>query len=95
VTTRVTFEHLVAIVNGDRELIVVLLEQGIIEQRDDGFCAADVDRALATKTLVRDLDVNWPGVDIILRLREELAEARRVLGTRSSDDADAETEPQD
>ena len=35
--------------------------------------------ALGWRTLWRDLDVEWPGIEIILRLVEELAAARRRI----------------
>lgn len=76
---KVTREQLIAIVEGDHELIGLLLREGVIEQRDDGWAADEVDRVLACRTLVRELEVNWAGVDIILRLRQELAVARRRI----------------
>lgn len=76
---RITFEQLVALVDDDRELVTALVSELIIERTDEGFCAEDVERALASRTLVRELDVNWAGVDVILRLREQLARARRRI----------------
>lgn len=77
--SRVTLEHLVALVDGDNELVSVLIERGIIELDDDGFTVGSVDRVLTSRTLVRELEVNWEGLEIILRLREQLATARRRL----------------
>jgi len=79
VKRRITLEELVALVDGDREFVSVLVKERVIEERDDGFRIEDVDRALATRTLVEELEVNWAGVDIILRLRSELASARRRI----------------
>jgi len=76
---KVTREQLIAIVDGDDELLVLLLREGVIEHRDDGWAADEVDRVLACRTLVRELEVNWAGVDIILRLRQELAIARQRI----------------
>lgn len=76
---RITFEQLVEIVEGDRELILLLVTEQVIEQHPDGFEAQTVDRVLASRTLIRELEVNIAGVDIILRLREELAEARKRI----------------
>ncbi len=74
-TQQITFERLVEIVDGDRELVTILIEHGVI-QTNDGFHPADVDRVLTCRTLVREFEVNLPAVDIILRLREQLAKAR-------------------
>ncbi len=81
----VTFETLVELVEGDHELVAVLIEEGLIVQDDDGFSPEQVDRALASRTLMRELEVNVAGVDIILRLRGELAAARRRLAELDPD----------
>jgi hypothetical protein len=43
------------------------------------FSAAMLERIRAADTLVHELDVNLPGVSVILRMREELASLRRRL----------------
>jgi len=78
-TTRFTYQHLVELVGGDHELIARLVEEGEIEQRDDAVSRVDVDRVLLARTLVRELEIDWPGVEVILRLVGELAEARRRI----------------
>ena len=88
---RITFEQLTSLVEGDGEFVNVLIENGMIESVDRGFCAEDVDRVLACRTLVRELEVNWAGVEIILRLRQELAVARaRLLELEATADRDAD-----
>jgi hypothetical protein len=76
-STRVTYEHLIAVVDGDHELIARLIEEGEIERREDG--AGVVDRVLIARTLVRELGIDWTGLDLILRLLGELGEARRRI----------------
>lgn len=71
-----TYQHLVELVDGDHELITRMVEEGIIEQRDDSTAVADVDRVLVTRTLVRELEIDWNGVDVILRLLRQLEAAR-------------------
>ena len=86
-TTRFTYQQLVELVEGDHELIGRLIEEGEIEQRDEGVAVVDVDRVLIARTLVRDLEIDWPGVDVILRLLSELARAReRIAELESADD---------
>lgn len=77
--TRFTYQHLVDLVGGDHELIALLVEEGEIEQTDDAVAVVDVDRVLLARTLVRELEIEWPGVDLILRLVSELAEARHRI----------------
>jgi hypothetical protein len=76
--TRLTYQHLLELVDGDDELIVRLVEEGII-QRGDDIVPVDVDAVLLARTLWRDLQVEWPGIEIILRLTAELAAARRRI----------------
>ena len=77
-TTRFTYQRLVELVDGDDELIAWLVDEGVIEQRDDDRVTVDLDSVLAARTL-RELEVDWSGIPIILRLRAELAAARRRI----------------
>lgn len=76
--TRFTYHHLVELVGGDEELIVRLVEEHIVEREGDSV-RIDVDSVLLARTLWRDLEVEWPGIEIILKLAAELAEARRKI----------------
>ncbi len=74
--SRHTYQRLVDLVGGDDELIARLVEEGEIERVDDDVALVNVDRVLIAQTLVRELEIDWPGVEVILRLQEELASAR-------------------
>lgn len=76
--TRLTYQHLLELVDGDDELLVRLVEEGFIERGDD-VVPVDVDAVLLARTLWRDLQVEWPGIEIILRLTAQLAAARRRI----------------
>jgi len=78
-TTRFTYQHLLALVEGDQELITHLLEEGLIVRGDDDRAIVDVDLVLVARTLWRDLEIEWPGIEVILRLRDQLVEARRRI----------------
>jgi hypothetical protein len=88
--TRFTYKHLLELVDGDDDLIARLVEEGEIVRRDDGdIVTVDVERVLVARTLLRELEVDWNGIEVILRLREELVNARRriaELEQGSSDD---------
>lgn len=77
--TRIDLEELVAIVGGDRDLIAILIRERVISTEAEGFELRDVDRVLAARTLVRELDIDAGAVELILHLREQLAAARREL----------------
>jgi hypothetical protein len=74
--TRFTYQRLVELVDGDGELIERLVEEGVIERRDGDRVLVDVDRVLLVRTLWRELEIDWPGIEVILRLRDELDQAR-------------------
>ncbi len=76
---RWTLERVLDLVEGDRELVEQLWELGVCERRDEGFSVEEVELVRVARVLVRELDVNWPGVDIILRMRAELIETRRQI----------------
>jgi hypothetical protein len=67
-----------SVLEGDREVLEALAESGLIEPMH-GYTIVDVEVARVARTLWRELDVNWEGVEIILRLRRELLETRRQL----------------
>ena len=73
---RFTYQGLLELVEGDHELIARLVEEGMIERRGDDRAMVDVDRVLLVRTLWRELEIDWPGVEVILRLRDELQAAR-------------------
>jgi|KBSSwiStaDraftv2_1062776.scaffolds.fasta_scaffold3537928_2 hypothetical protein len=75
---RYTYRQLIDLVEGDDELIAQLIEEGVIEERAGDRALVDVDSVLAARTL-RELEVDWSGIAIILRLRDELAAARRRI----------------
>jgi hypothetical protein len=77
--TRYTYQHLVELVDGDHELIARLVEEGVIEYQDDGVVPVDPDTVTLARTLWRELEVDWNGIPIILRLAAQLAAARRRI----------------
>ena len=77
--TRFTYQHLVELVEGDHELIAKLVEIGVIERADGDIVRVDVEHVMVARTLIRDLEIDGPAIDVILRLRDELARARRRI----------------
>ena len=76
-----SYARLLELVEGDQELIAQLVEHGLVEPRDDDRAMIDVDHVLVARTLWRDLEVDWPGIEVILRLLDDLAEERRKIAT--------------
>jgi hypothetical protein len=79
-TERISFEQLIEILGGDRELVITLVERGVIDRSPTGgYSPEQVERALVSFTLVRELDVNFEGVEVIVHLRERLLATQRQV----------------
>lgn len=75
--TRVTRAELLRFVRGDEELLQLLCEEGYVRPvRPD---VEDLELARLAHTLMHELDVNWPGVEIILRMRQEMLDMRQQV----------------
>ena len=75
--TRFTYQELLALVDNDASLIALLVEEGeILCDADSCIARVDIDRVLVARTLLRDLDITWPGAQVILDLRASLKAAQ-------------------
>lgn len=72
-------DHLVELLEGDQEVLERLFELAILDPQAREFPPTEVEKALVARTLVRELEVNWAGVEIILRLREEMLATRQQV----------------
>lgn len=70
--------ELLEVLGGDETFLEEAREAGLIHE-DEGYDVIVVERVRVARTLVRELDVNWPGVEVVLRLREELALTRQQV----------------
>jgi hypothetical protein len=75
--TRYTYQHLLDLVDGDDELLTRLRDEGLIEGGEQ--VAIDLDAVLLARTLWRDLEVDWPGIEIIVRLAARIRELEAAL----------------
>jgi hypothetical protein len=75
-----TWAALCELLGDDRELVDVLVAHGILPEPCDTVEDEQVEAALVARTLLRELEVNAPGVEIIVRLRAELIATRRQVG---------------
>jgi hypothetical protein len=70
---------LLELLEDDRELLELLIECGIVAA-GEGMCTDEqVGDALVARTLFRELEVNPPGIEIILRMRGEMIAMRRQV----------------
>ena len=79
-TERFTLEALIAFLDGDREVVDGLERAGFIERHLGGtYTPEEIEHARLAHVLLRELEVNWAGVEVILRMRTELLVTRRCL----------------
>jgi hypothetical protein len=72
-------QMLLELLQHDRELVDQLYELELLPRGADSFADEQVECALVARTLIRELEVNGPGVEIILRMRSELIATRRQV----------------
>ena len=78
--TEVTMHALLEMLEGDREIVEVLRELELVAVDCVSFGADQVECALVARTLMSELDVNPPGIDIILRMRSQMLAMQRQMG---------------
>jgi hypothetical protein len=64
---------------GDGELYAQLCDAGFVPRDDDALAAEHLETARVVRTLVRELEVNWAGVEIVLRMRSQLVATHRQV----------------
>jgi hypothetical protein len=72
-------ERLLALLGGDRELLAQLREAGFLPPDDTEIAPEHTEVARVTYTLIHELDVNWPGVEVALHLRSRLVAVETQL----------------
>ena len=82
--TILSIEDLSRVCAVDREYIVALVEEGVlnvvaVEAAGWRFSGTAIRRARTALRLQRDLEINLPGVALALQLLEEIAALRRAL----------------
>jgi len=87
--SQLTIRDLCRMCTADREHIVELVEEGILEGTQDAggewrFRGDSLRRALLALRLQRDLELNLAGVALAVELLEEREQLRRALRFRST-----------
>lgn len=75
-TLKQTLELLLA---GDHELHAQLCEAGLVRRDDEALAPEHLENARVARTLVHELEVNWAGVEVVMRMRTQLVETRRQV----------------
>lgn len=78
-TDRVLNETLLALLGGDAGLLRQMREAGWVPPDEVDLSAEHAETARVVHTLIHELEVNWAGVEVIVRMRSELVATRRQL----------------
>ena len=82
-----TLKEVVEIIEIDEVLLSELEEEGIVcptcheNASTKNFTRLDVEKMRIAKLLIEDMDVNHPGVEIILRMRQDMIDMRQQFDT--------------
>ena len=80
--TRMTTEDIVReLLDNDVTLLDMLCERGIIPPGEGAYEKHHCEDARVAHVLLRELDVNIEGVEIIIRMRRELLHTREQVAT--------------
>ena len=70
---------LLRLLSGDEQLYAQLRSEGLLPDEDAALSREHLETARVVRTLVHELEINWPGVEVILRMRSELVATRRQV----------------
>ena len=72
--------ELIAIIDDDREVVEQLLEAGVLpEPLEREYTEEEAELVRVAHVLVRELEINVAGVEVILRMRQEVLALRQQM----------------
>lgn len=77
-TADLEFDELLELLDADRGLLELLLDEGLITPPlERAYSVEEAEVARVARVLVRDLGVNVPGVEVILHMRRQIVLLQR------------------
>jgi hypothetical protein len=71
--------RLLTLLEGDESLYRMLQGSGFVPHDEQALSAEHLEVARVARTLLHELEVNYPGVEVVLRMRAELVATRRQM----------------
>ncbi len=72
--------ELLVVVEDDREIVEMLLEAGVLPAPlEREYSEEEAELARVARLLLRELEVNLAGVEVILRMRQEMIALRKQM----------------
>lgn len=78
-TEHITRARLLTVIEGDEGLYIRLRDTGLVPADESAMLPEHLELARVAHTLISELEVNWEGVEVVLRLRQELIASRRQM----------------
>ncbi len=78
-TRHIREQSLLALLQGDQELYRLLRTSGLLPSDEAALSTEHLELARVVHTLVHELEVNWPGVEVILHLRGQIFSTQRQV----------------
>lgn len=76
---RIVRETVLALLDGDVVLYERMRESGLVPTDDAALRPEHAELARVVASLTHELEVNWAGVEVIVRMRSELCATRRQV----------------
>jgi hypothetical protein len=76
---RTVHETILLVLGDDRDLLERLCDAELVPRDRDALRPEHAEVARLVRTLTDELEVNWEGVEVILRLRDELVATRHQI----------------
>jgi hypothetical protein len=70
---------LLELLRGEEELLEQLCDAGLVPRDEALLLPEHADTARLVGTLVHELEVNWPGVEVVLHVHAQLVATRRQV----------------
>jgi hypothetical protein len=77
--SRAVHTTILTILQGDEDFYEQLRSRGLLPHDEETLTVEHIEVARVTHTLVQELELNWPGVEIVLRMRGELIDMRKQV----------------
>lgn len=75
----IPLDELLELLHHDMQLFEQLCDDGHLERDAPHYTDEQAEVARVVGTLIHELDVNWAGAEVILRMRSELVATRRQV----------------
>jgi hypothetical protein len=78
-TQPIVRQLLIELLRGEEDLLEQLVDAGLVPRDESALLPEHAETARVVDTLVHELEVNWPGVEVVLHVRSQLLATRQQI----------------